>query len=365
MTRHRIELLDSFRFIAIMAVLFYHFTNLRVALYPYGNSFHDIFKYGYLGVNFFFMISGFVISYTLENTPSLAAFYRNRFSRLFPAMLLCTAITFLVISFLDDQYLFKNAHDIKNFIPSLTFINPSLWKLATGVDFHWINGSYWSLWVEVQFYIIASGLYFISKKYFFRNMLLVGLVISFIKYIPIFFLNNYAAYCEIHSLSNFFSGWRYGNEVFNLTFYITWFIAGAVFHELYKGTVIKQNRFPALLTIITLLCLVHDWKVFFAPSFYVTMVALLIMVVLFLLMIYRSRYLFFLKIAFVSRIGIISYSMYLIHEDIGLLLINKYGKYLHSWGILSPFIIIIITICFAELSYRFYEKKAARFIKGL
>ncbi|HTD39422.1 MAG TPA: acyltransferase family protein, partial [Mucilaginibacter sp.] len=84
MNKHRIELLDSFRFIAILSVMLFHFTYSWTARDPYGKFFLHIFHYGYLGVQFFFMISGFVISYTLENTPNLLSFYKNRFSRLFP-----------------------------------------------------------------------------------------------------------------------------------------------------------------------------------------------------------------------------------------------------------------------------------------
>jgi len=80
-------------------------------------------------------------------------------------------------------------------------------------------------------------------------------------------------------------------------------------------------------------------------------------------MIYKKKYLFFLERPILKRIGVISYAIYLIHEDIGVLLINKYGKYLGDWSMLSPFIMIIIVTAFAELSYRFYEKKAASFLK--
>jgi peptidoglycan/LPS O-acetylase OafA/YrhL len=80
-------------------------------------------------------------------------------------------------------------------------------------------------------------------------------------------------------------------------------------------------------------------------------------------MIYRKRYLVFLENAFLSRIGVISYSIYLIHEDIGVLLINKYGKYMGSWSPASPFIVMILAVCFAGLSYRFYEKRVALFLK--
>src|ERR1700733_3136318 len=110
MKKHRIELLDSFRFIAILSVLLYHFTSSSISLFPYGNFYHHIFKFGYLGVNFFFMISGFVISYTLDNTTGLLSFWQNRFSRLFPPMLLCSAVTFIMVCWLDDHQLFKNAH---------------------------------------------------------------------------------------------------------------------------------------------------------------------------------------------------------------------------------------------------------------
>jgi len=263
MNKHRIELLDSFRCIAIVAVLLYHLTNSYIAQYPYGNYFQHIFKYGYLGVQFFFMISGFVISYTLENTPSLLSFYKNRFIRLFPAVLLCSLITFTVSRALDGRNLFGNAHQIKNFLPSLTFINPNLWKLITGIDFHWINGSYWSLWVEVQFYAIASAAYFISKKNFFRNMLLVGIAVAIAKYIQINLIGNHTAYLKLHGLLPIFVSWQYGNELFNITFYITWFLPGVFFYHLYKGIDIRKYPFTGVCGIILLFYLVRDTWVFF------------------------------------------------------------------------------------------------------
>jgi len=58
------------------------------------------------------------------------------------------------------------------------------------------------------------------------------------------------------------------------------------------------------------------------------MLGALFMFTLFLLMIYRKKYLLFLEKPFLSWIGVVSYSIYLIHEDIGVLLINKYGKYM-------------------------------------
>ncbi|HTI08974.1 MAG TPA: hypothetical protein VL832_10470, partial [Puia sp.] len=81
------------------------------------------------------------------------------------------------------------------------------------------------------------------------------------------------------------------------------------------------------------------------------------------LMIYKRQYLFFLNISLFKRIGVISYSIYLIHEVIGTLLINKYGAYLGRWAPLSLVITMVLIIIFAEGSYRFYEKRTSRWLK--
>jgi len=63
----RIDTLDSLRVIAIGMVMLFHY------LYLYNGKFYEIaylqkelFKYGYLGVELFFIISGFVITLTLK-----------------------------------------------------------------------------------------------------------------------------------------------------------------------------------------------------------------------------------------------------------------------------------------------------------
>jgi peptidoglycan/LPS O-acetylase OafA/YrhL len=363
MEKHRIKVLDGFRFIAVISVLLYHLTNPLIAKYPHHDFFLHIFKYGGLGVQFFFMISGFVISYTLAHTPTLAAFYRNRFSRLFPAMLLCSFLTFLVARLINDPVYYTGAKQVQNLIPGLTFINPSLYNLITGSKFNWINGSYWTLWVEVQFYIIASALYFINKTKFFRNMLWVGVGISISKYLPGYFLNNYPDYLKAYGLSGFFDSWRYGNEIFNITFFIAWFLAGVIFYRLYIGINIKQNTWFLVYPAAVIICLLRDSWVYFQSVFYAEMFIALFTTILFLLLIYKRNSLCILENTFITRIGIISYSIYLIHEVIGILLINKYSHYLGSCAMLSPFIVIVMAIVFAELSYLFYETKIARLIK--
>jgi peptidoglycan/LPS O-acetylase OafA/YrhL len=58
MNSRRIDLLDSFRFLAVMGVLLFHFTFLWKDKCPYGDYFGSLFRYGYLGVQFFSLFPG-------------------------------------------------------------------------------------------------------------------------------------------------------------------------------------------------------------------------------------------------------------------------------------------------------------------
>ena len=363
MNSRRIDLLDSFRFLAILPVLLYHFTIEWKDHTPYGNYFGGLFKYGYLGVEFFFVISGFVISYTLEGTDSFSSFWKNRFIRLFPPLLACTMITYGVAGILDSDQLFPNAHKARNFLPTFTLTNPSIWTSLTHTHFAWINGSYWSLWVEIQFYILSSVLYFWDKGHFFRNILLAAMALSVIKYIPPYLLHSGYRGAFSGRMTDFLSGWVYINAVFNIDYYILWFTLGAIFYQLYKGVPLRSRPLTVIYTAIVLFQLYTDRL--YAERIYAIRIFQLIVITLFLLLIYKRKYLSFLNNALFKRIGIISYSIYLIHEVTGTLLINKYGAYLGRYSPLSLVIVVILIIVFAECSYRFYEKKTGRFLKKI
>src|SRR5258708_8881502 len=70
----RIETLDGLRAVAVLGVVLYHYfvrfaaTGGGPALYPYANVYAEfpIAKYGFMGVQLFFVVSGFVIAMTLE-----------------------------------------------------------------------------------------------------------------------------------------------------------------------------------------------------------------------------------------------------------------------------------------------------------
>ena len=298
MTNKRVQILDSFRFLAVAGVILFHYTYAYarvkdVAYYPYGSYYGSLFKYGFLGVEFFFIISGFVISYTLETTESFSAFWRKRLIRLFPAMLLCSVITLLLCLLLDGKNLFPDAHDVKNFLPSLTFTNPRIWDL-TGHKFGLISGSYWSLWPEIQFYAISAVIYFADRKNFVRNLIWAAILVYLARYIPAHFKASPGRW------QHFFEAWDGLVLYFDIPLYILWFAIGVVVYKLYMKTGPRPGPVTVAGIVLVLALQYHACQDLPTKLFYFFAIAM------FCLMIFKQEWLSFLVTPLVTRIGVIS-----------------------------------------------------------
>ena len=146
--------LDTLRGMSALAVCWYHFSgNSLVGAGPIRASG----AYGWLGVEVFFVISGFVIPlallrerYSLSNYKT---FLLKRIARLYPPYLASVAIGFglLVVHSLYKGYarVDFNGDDL---ILHLAFLNDFF-------DKPWLNSIYWSLAIEMQFYLLAGLLF--------------------------------------------------------------------------------------------------------------------------------------------------------------------------------------------------------------
>lgn len=156
----RIQFLDGMRGVAVSTVVLYHYFGPTYAdLLPYGSRFDlPVIRQGSGGVELFFMISGFVILMTLERCETFKEFIWRRWLRLFPAMLLATAILLAFSSFgLAGPNDNTGPLDA---LSGLTFIHPQLWQTVTRQPFDSLDGVFWSLYVEAGFYLIFGTLYF-------------------------------------------------------------------------------------------------------------------------------------------------------------------------------------------------------------
>ncbi len=184
----RVAVLDGMRAVAILLVMGFHYgvrwtpPHSDTDLYPYHGFFAHlpvlgpVLNYGWAGVELFFVISGFVICMTLERCATVWDFARRRLARLWPAMLVCIAITMVVAQFGPAQW----KVGVLSVISSALFIDPSLFGDGLGVNnLGWVDGVYWTLWIEVRFYILAAILFTLFRKRFLPALTALT-VVSFI-----------------------------------------------------------------------------------------------------------------------------------------------------------------------------------------
>lgn len=148
--------LDGLRAIAVCAVVWYHLDPRWIAN-------------GYLGVDVFFVISGFIVSYATANRPSasfgefLSSFYASRILRIVPALLVCLLASGLAsFLFIPDAWLSASQYSTAR----AAFWGFSNIQLARGSDYFSPVTEFnpfthtWSLGVEQQFYLVFPLLLF-------------------------------------------------------------------------------------------------------------------------------------------------------------------------------------------------------------
>lgn len=180
----RLGQLDGVRTVAILWVALFHYavfwapSGEGLALLPYGDALFRIpmADVGYLGVYLFFIVSGSVISLSLERSRDALNFALLRAIRLWPTLLICGTITFLLTTALGPEPLTRS---IPEFLISLTFVPPAhIGKVLGAENLQWLDGAYWSLWTEVRFYFVAAVLFFFNRQRFLRTWTGFSLVCS-------------------------------------------------------------------------------------------------------------------------------------------------------------------------------------------
>ena len=145
----RVGEIDALRGLAAVSVMLFHYTTRIAELYPMGAVPLFSAPHGHYGVNLFFIISGCVIFMTLQQTTRPMDFVVSRFSRLFPAYWAAVAVTFLVTLFLGLPG--------KTVTAWQALANLGMVHNLFGVPH--VDGVYWTLEVELFFYAGMFALY--------------------------------------------------------------------------------------------------------------------------------------------------------------------------------------------------------------
>ncbi|MGX6601616.1 acyltransferase family protein [Micromonosporaceae bacterium Da 78-11] len=149
--RPRLEVLDGLRFVAALIVLMYHFTAVREnGIWPNPPKVefpqaHLVTFYGWLGVNLFFLISGFVICMSSWGR-SLGEFFTSRVARLFPAFWFSVLAT-TALRFATSDYAEPNTW--LNVLLNLTMLQEPYGGSS-------VSAVYWTLWEELRFYLLFA-----------------------------------------------------------------------------------------------------------------------------------------------------------------------------------------------------------------
>jgi peptidoglycan/LPS O-acetylase OafA/YrhL len=325
----RNQVIDIYRGALIFSVLVFHFfvfwapPFVATNTYGYNSAYPAVLGIGRFGVHVFFVISGLVISMTVLRSKGGLDFAWRRFSRLFPAMVVCCTMT----------YIFTKLLPVPGFNFSLRDYFASFTLMPERLSASFVDGSYWSLGVEVRFYIWVVIFTFILGKNFWKGFVVLGLLAILQEISGLSFTNYYLIGANIH----FF--------LFGISF---WYF------------IYDRKPVPAWLTLICgSIIYAMRYKAYSVPGGYVELTNLIILgsiVLLFISIHYRmgrSRYL-----APFAYMGAISYPLYLIHQTIGVTIIHSLKSRTAISDGMAASCALVVVVVLAIVTHHFVELPA-------
>ncbi len=345
--KHHFFEIDLLRFVAAFSVLLYHLTyrGFRAGNFsPLGfESIGAITKYGYLGVQLFFIISGYVILLSSRGkTPR--QFLTSRAIRLLPAFWACCTLTFLVLKLWG--------YDGQSAIPQELsarfkdyFINLTMLQEFMGL--HSIDAVYWSLTVEISFYfLIAVLLAFRLERYTLAFIIL---------------LLAYSALPGIHR----------PNSLFEQLFFpkaAPYFAAGMLFYLLQQAEGNKLKYYILLLCCYMLAIKTEYSNAqilggYFRDNLSVTVIATIIAGMFGVILLIVNRKIDFGRYRWLATAGALTYPLYLLHGNISFVIFHRLG------GFVDKYVLVGATIaCLLLTSYlinRWVELPLRRSVKTI
>lgn len=337
--KHRLEVLDGIRFLAAAYVVVFHFSagdrsswhgSSRVLFAP---LFH-IASYGWLGVELFFMISGFVICLSAWG-KSVGEFAISRFVRLYPAYWFAILLTTVVL--LVDQ---SRAHALSwsQVLTNLTMTES--YAQVPGVD-----PSYWTLAIELNFYLLVA-VTLVWRGFTYKR------VVTFC-----------AVWLAVSLLDAVTDSYWYGLLVQPL--YVPFFVAGIVLYLMHRfgpslalWTLLACCWACAMYRLVDRTAVQHPsgatLNYWVAAAIVSTFFVVLTLTALHKLTAVRGRWL--------VTAGALTYPLYLLHQQIGETLIRSLDHRVPSWVLLVG--VFVFMLLLSWLVQHYAERPLARRVRA-
>jgi peptidoglycan/LPS O-acetylase OafA/YrhL len=308
----RIKTLDGLRGLAALSVCIFHFTNSNSNFLSDG-ILKKSGSYGFLGVAVFFVISGYVLCNSLLKSKyeikKFPIFISKRLIRLEPPYLLSLVLV-IILNYLSERTnIYQGQRQNFDFVRILSHLG----YFTEILGYKWFNPVYWTLAIELQFYILLGIIFpfFYSKTYKFFIVILILLLINYL--LPTDKL-------VFHYLPSFLIG-----------------ISFCLFSENYL------NKYYLLITTSILIL----FEIIFGQG------------ALYAIVIFFTPFLIFWKPIGDNKIiiflGKISYSLYLIHIPIGMRIINLGARFSHDNFMLQLLILLSALFTSIIISFLFYN----------
>jgi peptidoglycan/LPS O-acetylase OafA/YrhL len=329
--------IDLLRFLAAMAVVLFHYTfrgfsegGYNPIEYPVISEFS---RYGYLGIHLFFIISGFVILLSAMNRSAFK-FAISRIVRLYPAFWAGVSISALIVYWYGAPLFEVN---LSQYLMNLTMLSGYI-----GVEH--VDGVYWTLLVELRFYALIFLLLLIRKIKQIEYFLGAWLVIAFVHaLIPLPKIIAFFIFPEWAPL----------------------FISGSLFYLIHlKGL----NLYRGILLLLAYLIALHfavyeidELNTFYSSTLSPKVVITVLTVFYLCFTLIAANKVSLFRSASLVKIGILTYPLYLIHQNIGFIVFSNLAESVNKYVLLGG--LITLMLISAWLIHILVEKHLGGFMK--
>lgn len=348
----RLEQLTFTRFIAAMAIVVFHFGS---GAYPFNiPELQFIVHQAYLGVSYFFILSGFimVVAYGSYEKIDPAVFLKNRLARIYPLLFLSVALLFLHTYLFDPAFRFGIIKD--------AVLNLSLLQAWIPSKVLLFNGPAWSLSVEFFFYLIFPFLYnLVFSRKSLRTIAIV-IILFWIIFQTAFFYLVKSPFNEGYPSPN--HALLFYSPFMHLSAFLAGNLGGLLFIKKFSGK--TRNYDVAVILCATLLLLLLKYPT--GMNYHNGLLAVVLIPFLLFMALNNGLITRLFNIRALVFLGEISFGIYILQIPVFRLTqsIVMELNITHDPKLLF-YISAVVLILFSALSYLFFEKPLRNCIKRI